>query len=235
MPFSGFQSFVWPLPIWLGRKPGVSSQWFTARDGGKRKHLGADIMYPRMEGEPAKPPGGSTNWAMPVGVPVIACGSGTVWSKQDLDNGYAVRLDHGNPYTSLYLHLNTVAVKKGDRVEAGTVLGTVGPGPRKLPNALRHLHFEIEVWGERGKKVNVNPEIGSWSIYGWKFYGWDKDGKPFVEDPSSKEELAKEAAEKRSKAEGLPVASDSKTGASADNALLWMLLLGGAALAFAMK
>ena len=54
--------------------------------------------------------------------------------------GLTVAVEHGNGYWSLYMQLQSAAVKQGDRITRGQVIGTVGGensdyGP--------HLHFEI--------------------------------------------------------------------------------------------
>jgi murein DD-endopeptidase MepM/ murein hydrolase activator NlpD len=54
--------------------------------------------------------------------------------------GLHVIIDHGGGLSSLYGHLDTVAIMSGDFVEAGEVIGTVGAtGNATGP----HLHFEI--------------------------------------------------------------------------------------------
>ncbi|HXG43380.1 MAG TPA: peptidoglycan DD-metalloendopeptidase family protein [Gemmatimonadales bacterium] len=82
----------------------------------------------------------------PAGTPVKAVEAGTVELVQALNTyGLTVILTHGNGYRSLYMHLAEAAVKAGDEVGRGQVIGTVGgentdEGP--------HLYFEIR--GEGG-------------------------------------------------------------------------------------
>lgn len=84
--------------------------------------------------------------AAPTGTPVRAIRAGRVvvagWSP--LGYGLHVVVDHGNGWQSLYAHLSQLAVRPGESVEAGRVLGLVGStgwstGP--------HLHLEIRRWG----------------------------------------------------------------------------------------
>jgi septal ring factor EnvC (AmiA/AmiB activator) len=77
----------------------------------------------------------------PVGTPVKAVESGRVARAQDLGTyGTTMILEHGNGYWSIYARLASLAVKPGDDVVRGQVIGTVGgentdEGP--------HLYFEI--------------------------------------------------------------------------------------------
>ena len=54
-----------------------------------------------------------------------------------------VILEHGDKAYSLYGHLSTLAVKKGDRVEAGANVGFAGRNPAGNPS----LYFELRVDG----------------------------------------------------------------------------------------
>jgi murein DD-endopeptidase MepM/ murein hydrolase activator NlpD len=55
---------------------------------------------------------------------------------------------HGFGYRTLYAHLSKIAVKPGERVERGQIIGYLGStGRSKGP----HLHYEIHY---RGKPVN---------------------------------------------------------------------------------
>ena len=58
-------------------------------------------------------------------------------------------VDHGNGYVSLYAHLQTAVVKKGDTVRQGQTIGTLGNTGRSTGP---HLHLEIR---RNGK--NLNP------------------------------------------------------------------------------
>ena len=76
--------------------------------------------------------------------------NGTVEEAVFSQFGYGNHLiiNHGSNVKSLYAHLQKIAVKKGEKVTQGTILGTVGStgwstGP--------HLHLEI--W-ENGKPIN---------------------------------------------------------------------------------
>lgn len=95
-------------------------------------------------------PHNGTDYAAPRGTPVFAAGDGRVikagYSKA---NGNYVFIQHGERYTTRYLHLNKRRVKNGQNVVQGQVIGTVGStGAATGP----HLHYEFLVGG-----VHRNP------------------------------------------------------------------------------
>jgi murein DD-endopeptidase MepM/ murein hydrolase activator NlpD len=63
--------------------------------------------------------------------------------------GYHVIIDHGNGFSTLYAHFSAIAVRTGQRVRQGEVLGAGGRTGYATGN---HLHFEI-----RRDGVVVNP------------------------------------------------------------------------------
>ena len=84
--------------------------------------------------------------AAPAGTPIYAAKAGRVevagWSS--VGYGFHVVLDHGGGLETLYAHMSRIAVRAGQWVEAGQVIGYVGStgwstGP--------HLHFEVRVNG----------------------------------------------------------------------------------------
>jgi murein DD-endopeptidase MepM/ murein hydrolase activator NlpD len=108
------------------------------------------------------------------GTPVIASGKGRVvfsgrfplsrnvrWWRY----GNVVVLNHGDRYLSIYAHLEEISVRRGQRVERGEQLGTVGnTGWSTSP----HLHYEIRVIpDDRSEPVPVDPRIYILN-YQWK-------------------------------------------------------------------
>jgi murein DD-endopeptidase MepM/ murein hydrolase activator NlpD len=91
-----------------------------------------------------------TDHAAPRGTPVYAAGDGRVVDAgYTRANGNYIVLQHGEAYTTKYLHLHKKRVKKGQRVEQHQVIGTVGStGAATGP----HLHYEFLVSG-----VHRNP------------------------------------------------------------------------------
>jgi len=68
-----------------------------------------------------------TDYAAPRGTPIIATGSGVVIaSSYTSGNGNYVKIKHNNTYTTQYLHMSRRAVRNGQRVEQGQVIGYVG-------------------------------------------------------------------------------------------------------------
>ncbi len=91
-----------------------------------------------------------TDYAAPRGTPVFAAGDGRVTEAgYTKANGNYVVIQHGQAYTTKYLHLHKRRVRKGDRVAQNQVIGTVGStGAATGP----HLHYEFLVNG-----VHRNP------------------------------------------------------------------------------
>lgn len=70
--------------------------------------------------------------------------------------GTVVVLDHGDGWQTLYAHLDTYAVKPGDTVRAGDLLGTLGStGVATGP----HVHVEVHRDGERVDPAEVIENI----------------------------------------------------------------------------
>ena len=84
------------------------------------------------------------------GTPVLASKSGIVIAAQFFQGrGLTVMVKHSNGYITVYQHLSTLKVHKGERVRQGMIVGNVGTtGASTGP----HLHFEI--WKN---KRPVNP------------------------------------------------------------------------------
>lgn len=79
--------------------------------------------------------------------------------------GNVVVLRHGDGYLTIYAHLESVAVRRGQKVRRGEKIGTVGnSGWSTSP----HLHYEVRVVREPGEEpVPVDPRIYILN-YEWK-------------------------------------------------------------------
>ena len=68
-----------------------------------------------------------TDFAAPSGTPIVATGTGVVIaSTYSKYNGNYVKIRHNGTYTTQYLHMSRRAVKRGQRVSQGEVIGYVG-------------------------------------------------------------------------------------------------------------
>lgn len=86
----------------------------------------------------------------PRGTAIKASRAGTVTlATWDNSAGYYVKIDHGDGFTSIYMHMTHYIVKKGDKVSAGQKIGEVGSTGTSTGN---HLHFGIQYKGQY-----VNP------------------------------------------------------------------------------
>src|SRR5262245_1886731 len=107
--------FAWPVH-------GSVTSGFGARRSWGRRHRGVDIKAP-------------------AGTPIRAAAAGTVeFSGRQSSYGRVVVLAHANGFRTVYAHNAKNAVSTGDRVAAGSLIGTVGHTGRATAN---HVHFEI--------------------------------------------------------------------------------------------
>ena len=89
--------------------------------------------------------------AAPAGTPIYAAKSGkvTTASYQSGGAGYYVSINHGDGFSSIYMHMTRYIVSAGQYVNAGQVIGYVGSTGISTGN---HLHFGISYKG-----TYVNP------------------------------------------------------------------------------
>lgn len=91
-----------------------------------------------------------TDYAAPTGTPVRATSDGRVtWAARNGSFGNLIVVKHDGGFETKYAHLSRYAVRKGDRVRQGEVIGYVGAtGGATGP----HLHYEFLMSG-----VHQNP------------------------------------------------------------------------------
>ena len=92
-----------------------------------------------------------TDFAAPLGTPIMASGSGTIkkagWCG---GGGNCIVIKHNSTYQTVYAHMSKFAkgIKKGVRVKQGQTIGYVGSTGKSTGP---HLHYEVII---NGKKVN---------------------------------------------------------------------------------
>ena len=131
-----FSGKPFKLPV-----PGYSTitSYYGWRFGGSDYHTGIDFSGANIYRKPA-----------------VASNDGIVnyvTTSYTPNRGYGryVIIDHGGGYSTLYGHLDSISVKKGERVSAGEQIGKVGTtgwstGP--------HIHFEIRMNGKHKNPYN---------------------------------------------------------------------------------
>jgi murein DD-endopeptidase MepM/ murein hydrolase activator NlpD len=86
----------------------------------------------------------------PAGEPIRAVAAGTVRLAGHFNlHGNTVGVDHGQGLESIYLHMSRLAVKEGDVLHKGDVVGYAGSTGR---STAPHLHWNLYAYG-----VAVNP------------------------------------------------------------------------------
>jgi murein DD-endopeptidase MepM/ murein hydrolase activator NlpD len=106
------------------------------------------------------------DFTAPSGTEIYATGKGRAVKVDYSTGGYGNRIiiDHGYGYQTLYAHMSSFAIKQGESVQRGQVIGYVGNTGKSVGP---HLHYEVHKNGEK-----VNP------VY---FYYQDLDDTSFDE------------------------------------------------------
>ena len=87
------------------------------------------------------------------GTPIYATADGVVKHAGWKSNGFGnhVVINHGYGYETLYAHMSKVAVRNGQKVKRGQVIGYVG---NTGLSAGPHCHYEVHVNGKRVNPIN---------------------------------------------------------------------------------
>jgi len=123
--------FLWPVD---GPISGVYGSQRVLNGTPRQPHYGVDV-------------------AAPVGTPVVAPAAGTV-SFADADlyySGGTLMIDHGHGLASAFLHMHSVDVAAGERVQRGQRIGTVGATGRVTG---AHLDWRVN-WFEK----RLDPQL----------------------------------------------------------------------------
>jgi murein DD-endopeptidase MepM/ murein hydrolase activator NlpD len=120
-------NFLWPTPGYYR----ITSP-YGMRNG--RLHKGVDI-------------------GAPTGAKIVSAKAGVVYTKAYDSGGYGnyVIVNHGGGYMTVYAHMSSVSVSKGQEVAKGQKIGEVGSTGRSTGP---HLHFEIRKDGTAGNPMN---------------------------------------------------------------------------------
>jgi len=115
---------IMPVNGWLSSRFGPRKDPFTGR---MQMHSGIDI---------------ATN----IGNPIVATADGIIiTAASDRFLGKHVIISHGFGFNTLYGHLNGFAVKAGQKVKRGDVIGYVGQTGKALGP---HVHYEVRINGK---------------------------------------------------------------------------------------
>ncbi len=93
------------------------------------------------------------DFTAPTGTEIYATGDGVIRVLDKSRRGYGNKIivDHGYGYQTLYAHMSAFAVKQGQQVRRGDVIGYVGStGLSTAP----HLHYEVHLNNKRVNPVN---------------------------------------------------------------------------------
>jgi murein DD-endopeptidase MepM/ murein hydrolase activator NlpD len=93
------------------------------------------------------------DFASPEGTEIYATGDGVVLRADNMAQGYGnhVVLDHGYGYETLYGHMSKLAVRAGQQVKRGQLIGYVGStGLSTAP----HVHYEVHKNGQVVNPIN---------------------------------------------------------------------------------
>ena len=88
------------------------------------------------------------DYAVPEGTRIFATADGTVTEVKGKNStsGITVVIDHRNGYTTSYSHLESVKVKRGQKVQRGDIIALSGNSGLSLAP---HLHYEVRYNGTR--------------------------------------------------------------------------------------
>ena len=120
---------TWVVPVSYSYVSSGFGKRIHPIEGIEKWHYGVDLAGPGINGRPI--------FASRGGVVIYAGWYGA--------GGWTVKIDHGDGFTTVYMHMSDYIVSAGDYVGAGQTIGYVGStGGSTGP----HLHFEVRLHGE---------------------------------------------------------------------------------------
>ncbi len=95
--------------------------------------------------------------AAPIGTPIYATADGLITEAGWNSGGYGnlIKVEHGKGIETRYAHLSSIAVRAGQRIRRGDVIGRMGSTGRSTGS---HLHYEVRI---DGRAVNPIPFMKS--------------------------------------------------------------------------
>ncbi len=122
---------TWVLPCYYTKLTSPFGEREAPTDGASTYHQGVDL-------------------AGPEGTPIYASRGGTVTTaKYSGSAGYYVTINHGDGFSSIYMHMTNYVVSRGQTVSQGQLIGYMGSTGISTGS---HLHFGISLNG-----TYVNP------------------------------------------------------------------------------
>lgn len=137
-PVETEQTFIMPIDGVVVKDHSDTALQYSATYGDMRLHTGIDIKCEKNSE-----------------IKSVSSGTVTEVSESSL-SGKFITVDHGNGITAKYCGMGNVNVKSGDKVDTGSVLGTIGTVPSECADDI-HLHFEVF---ENGKSVSPLKALG---------------------------------------------------------------------------
>jgi murein DD-endopeptidase len=99
-------------------------------------------------------PHNGTDFATPIGTPVLAAAAGTVIRVENHPfAGRYIEIQHHGQYKTRYLHLNRTLIRPGQRVERGQRIALSGASGRVTG---AHLHYELHINNRPVNAVSAN-------------------------------------------------------------------------------
>lgn len=162
------------LPLWWGRPyvyrrviltnlfnhtPTPIEDGWSVRRTQVRDFRGRDLTYDSHNG---------TDFAVPVGTPVLAAAPGTLvlWRAEFNRGGLKAFIDHGRGLMTCYAHLARPLVEEGTRVERGQPIALSGysglDGLSTFPLGVPHVHFNVWLNGEPVDPFPHGTETSMW-------------------------------------------------------------------------
>ena len=146
--------------VYFDQEDGRNTYWNEKGESMRKAFLKAPLKFTRISSgyslhrlHPVHGivrPHTGVDYAAPTGTPVMSIGDGTVlsagWGSGGAGN--MVKIRHNSVYTTAYMHLSKMAVKAGQRVSQGQVIGYVG-----MTGTATGPHLDFRVW-KNGSPIN---------------------------------------------------------------------------------